>query len=40
MEDAINFFNKASHQKSIAFVLSDFTDVEYENDLKVIGGQA
>lgn len=39
MEDAIRFFNKASHQKSIAFVLSDFTDVEYENDLKVVGGR-
>jgi uncharacterized protein (DUF58 family) len=39
MEDAIKFFNKASHQKSIAFVLSDFTDVTYENDLKVIAGR-
>ena len=39
MEEAIKFFNKASHQKSIAFVLSDFTDVTYENDLKVIAGR-
>lgn len=39
MEDAIRFFNKTSRQKSIAFVLSDFTDVEYESDLKVIGGR-
>lgn len=39
MEDAIKFFNKTSHQKSIAFVLSDFADVEYENDLKVVGGR-
>ncbi len=39
MEDAIKFFNKTSHQKSIAFLLSDFADVEYENDLKVIGGK-
>ena len=39
MEEAIKFFNKASHQKSIAFVLSDFTDVQYENDLKVIAGR-
>ena len=39
MEEAIKFFNKASHQKSIAFVLSDFTDVKYENDLKVIAGR-
>ena len=39
MEDAIKFFNKTSHQKSIAFLMSDFTDVEYHNDLKVIGGR-
>jgi uncharacterized protein (DUF58 family) len=39
MEESIKFFNKASHQKSIAFVLSDFTDVQYENDLKVIAGR-
>ncbi len=39
MEEAIKFFNKASHQKSIAFVLSDFTEVQYENDLKVIAGR-
>lgn len=39
MEDAIRFFSKASRQKSIAFLLSDFTDVEYKNDLKVIGGR-
>src|SRR6476619_7449176 len=39
MEEAIKFFNKASHQKSIAFLLSDFVDAVYENDLKVIGGR-
>ncbi|MEN9570774.1 MAG: hypothetical protein RL172_2005 [Bacteroidota bacterium] len=39
MEEAIRFFNKASHQKSIAFLLSDFTDVQYQNDLKVIAGK-
>lgn len=39
MEEAIRFFNKASHQKSIAFLLSDFADVQYENDLKVIAGR-
>lgn len=39
MEDAIRFFNKASRQKSIAFLLSDFTDVQYESDLKVVGGR-
>lgn len=39
MEDAIRLFNKTSNQKSIAFLLSDFTDVQYESDLKVIGGK-
>jgi uncharacterized protein (DUF58 family) len=39
MEDAVRFFSKASPQKSIAFVLSDFTDVEYQSDLKIIGGR-
>ena len=39
MEDAIRFFNKASHQKSIAFLLSDFVDADYEDDLKVISGR-
>ena len=39
MEEAIEFFNKACRQKSIAFLMSDFTDVEYQNDLKVVGGR-
>jgi uncharacterized protein (DUF58 family) len=39
MEEAIKFFNKTAHQKSIAFLLSDFIDVGYENDLKVISGR-
>ncbi len=39
MESAIKFFNKASHQKCIAFLLSDFVDAVYEHDLKVIGGR-
>lgn len=39
MEEAIKFFNRASRQKSIAFLLSDFVDAVYENDLKVIGGR-
>ena len=39
MEEAIRFFNKATHHKSIAFLMSDFTDARYENDLKVIGGR-
>src|ERR1700710_1310142 len=39
MEEAIKFFNKTAHQKSIAFLLSDFIDVGYENDLKAISGR-
>lgn len=39
MEEAIKFFNKATRQKSIAFLMSDFVDAVYENDLKVIGGR-
>ncbi len=39
MEEAIRFFNKTSGQKSIAFLMSDFVDAVYENDLKVIGGR-
>ena len=39
MEEAIKFFNKAARQKSIAFLMSDFVDAVYENDLKVIGGR-
>lgn len=39
MEEAIKFFNKTSSQKSIAFLMSDFVDAAYENDLKVIGGR-
>jgi uncharacterized protein (DUF58 family) len=39
VEEAIKFFNKVSYQKSIAFILSDFIDAGYENDLKVISGR-
>src|SRR6201992_2356730 len=39
MEEAIRFFNRSCNQKSIAFLLSDFIDVGYENDLKVISGR-
>ena len=39
MDAAIKFLNKATRQKSIAFLLSDFVDAVYENDLKVIGGR-
>ena len=39
MEEAMKFFNKIMQHKSIAFLMSDFADVSYENDLKVIGGR-
>ena len=39
MEEAIKLFNKTTQHKSIAFLMSDFTDASYENDLKVIGGR-
>ncbi len=35
--EAIKYFNKNIKQKSIAFILSDFVDTDYDNDLKVIG---
>lgn len=35
--EAIRYFNNTSHQRSIAFLLSDFIDSDYENDLRVIG---
>lgn len=34
---AMKYLNNITHQKSIAFMLSDFLDQGYENDLKVIG---
>lgn len=37
MDAAIKYFNNTTGQKSIAFLLSDFLDTGYENDLKVIG---
>jgi hypothetical protein len=39
IEEAIRFFNKISGRRSIAFLMSDFVDAVYENDLKVIGGR-
>ncbi len=39
MEEAIRFFRNACRQKSIAFLLSDFTDVQFQNHLKVISGR-
>jgi uncharacterized protein (DUF58 family) len=37
LNEAIKYFNKNIKQKSIAFLLSDFIDKGYDNDLKVIG---
>lgn len=37
INEAIRYFNRNVKQKSIAFILSDFLDTDYENDLKVIG---
>jgi uncharacterized protein (DUF58 family) len=37
LDEAIKYFNNTTNQKSIAFLLSDFIDSGYENDLKVIG---
>ena len=37
LDEVIKFFNNSSRQKSIAFILSDFLDDGFDNDLKVIG---
>lgn len=37
LDDAIRYFNNTTSQKSIAFLLSDFIDAGYEDDLKIIG---
>ncbi len=37
LDAAIRYFNNTTGQKSIAFVVSDFLDTGFENDLKVIG---
>ena len=37
LDEAIRYFNNTTRQKSISFILSDFIDTGYENDLKVIG---
>ncbi len=39
LEAGIKYFNNTTGQKSIAFILSDFLDTGYENDLKVIGNK-
>jgi uncharacterized protein (DUF58 family) len=39
IDDGIRFFNNAMRQKSIAFILSDFVDEGFDDDLKVIGNR-
>ena len=39
LSKALRRFNNATRQKSIAFVLSDFIDVGYEDGLRVAGGR-
>ncbi|MBS1743182.1 MAG: DUF58 domain-containing protein [Bacteroidetes bacterium] len=39
LDVAIRYFNNITSQKSIAFLLSDFLDTGFENDLKVIGAK-
>ncbi|MEO5968163.1 MAG: DUF58 domain-containing protein, partial [Ferruginibacter sp.] len=37
INDAVKYFNHNIKQKSIAFLLSDFIDTGYDDDLKIIG---
>src|SRR5215213_1588191 len=37
LSEALRFFNNSTKQKSIAFILSDFMDQQYEDALKVAG---
>ncbi len=37
LDEAIRYFNNVTRQKSISFLLSDFLDEGYDNDLKIIG---
>ncbi len=37
IREALNFFSKSNHQKSIAFIMSDFIDENYEHALRVLG---
>ncbi|WP_462219999.1 DUF58 domain-containing protein [Ferruginibacter sp.] len=39
LDEAIKYFTTSVKQKSIAFLLSDFLDTGYDNDLKVIGNK-
>ncbi len=37
--EAMKFFNSATKQKSIAFIMSDFIDEKFDDDLRVIGNR-
>lgn len=37
IDEAIRYFNNTRRQRSIAFILSDFLDQGFDNDLRVIG---
>ncbi|MGC4101656.1 DUF58 domain-containing protein [Ferruginibacter sp.] len=39
IDQAVKYFTTSVKQKSIAFILSDFLDQGYDNDLKVIGSK-
>ena len=36
IREALNFFSRSNHQKSIAFIMSDFIDENYERALRVL----
>lgn len=37
IREALKYFNRAARQKGIAFIMSDFMDEGYDDDLRVIG---
>jgi uncharacterized protein (DUF58 family) len=39
LSEAIKFFNRSSKQKSIAFIMSDYLDDNYDDSLRVIGSR-
>lgn len=39
ISEACKFFNRATKQKSIAFIMSDFIDDDFDDDLRVIGNR-
>ena len=39
MNEALNFFSRSNRQKSIAFIMSDFIDENYEDKLRVMANR-